>query len=56
MTFLLVLAVLALAGIVGSLRCLFYDGPACPPRSHRVDPDFVAPAARPTYGSFDRAA
>lgn len=53
MTSLVILLVLAVAAVVATVRSVFHDGPARPPRSHRVDPDFVAPARRSAY---DRAA
>lgn len=57
MTALLILLALSVVLIVASLRAVFSDGlrgdAGTPPRSHAVDPDFVAPAQR---SRFDRAA
>jgi hypothetical protein len=36
--------------IVATVRSVLHDGRTPrPPRSHRVDPDFVAPGARASY-------
>ncbi|WP_170219425.1 hypothetical protein [Nocardioides litoris] len=49
MTLLIVLTVLAVAGLVATVRSALHDAPAARPRSHRTDLDFVAPAARSSY-------
>ena len=50
MTFLFILAAIAVVAIVATVRSVFHDAPAARPTSHRTDLDFVAPAARSTYG------
>jgi hypothetical protein len=54
MTFLLILSLVATAAVAATVRAILHDGPVGPPRSHLVDPDFVAPADRTTSGSFGR--
>lgn len=49
MTLLVILALVSVAAVVATVRSLLHDGPARPPRSHRVDPQSVAPAARAAY-------
>jgi hypothetical protein len=56
MTFLILLLVVSVVALATTVRSLFHDGPARPPRSHPVDLDFVAPAARASYDAADRAA
>ncbi|WP_340538767.1 hypothetical protein [Nocardioides sp. GXZ039] len=46
MTFLILLAVLAVLGVFAAIRALHHDGPARPPRSHAVDPTFLNPSSR----------
>jgi hypothetical protein len=50
MTFLIVLAAIAIVAIAATIRSISHDAPAARPASHRTDPDFLAPAARSTYG------
>ncbi|WP_187366799.1 hypothetical protein [Nocardioides dongxiaopingii] len=45
MTFLLLLTALAVLALVGVLRSVLHDGPARPPLSHAVDPDFTTPSS-----------
>ncbi len=49
MAFLMILLVLAIVAVVATVRSALHDGPTRPPRSHDVDPDFVAPGARASY-------
>jgi Zn-dependent protease len=45
-----IIAVATVLVIAATLRSVLHDGRTPrPPRSHRVDPDFVAPAARASY-------
>ncbi|GEP37229.1 hypothetical protein NPS01_08920 [Nocardioides psychrotolerans] len=52
MTLMIAVLALSVAALVATLRSVLHDGSARPPRSHRVDPDFLPPSAR---SSFDRA-
>lgn len=53
MTLIIALLALAAVALVATLRSVLHDGPARPPRSHGIDPDFLPPSSR---SSFDRAA
>ncbi|WP_167736732.1 hypothetical protein [Nocardioides sp. 1609] len=45
MTLFIVLAAIAVVALVGAVRSVLHDGPARPPRSHAVDPDFTTPSS-----------
>lgn len=52
MTLLLILLAGAIVSIALTVRSVLHDAPAArlrPPRSHRVDTDFVRPADRAAY-------
>ncbi|WP_170286111.1 hypothetical protein [Nocardioides rubriscoriae] len=48
MTLLMILTLVAVVAVAATVHSLRHDGPRRPPRSHDVDPDFVAPSARLT--------
>jgi len=50
MTFLLILALASVVATAAAVRSALHDAPVARPGSHRTDLDFVAPAARTSYG------
>jgi hypothetical protein len=45
MTFLMILAALAVLAVLGTVWTIHDGGHAAPPRSHAQDPDFLPPSA-----------